>query len=56
MATGKDFPGFPPKLRDELIDKRVAAAQTDSTAPDIATLKTDFNALLAKLRAAGLMK
>ena len=32
-----------------------AAAQVDSTAVDVATLKNDFNALLAKLRAAGLM-
>jgi hypothetical protein len=30
-----------------------AAAQVDSVAADIATLKTDFNALLAKLRTAG---
>jgi hypothetical protein len=33
----------------------LAAAQTDSTASDVTTLVTDFNALLAKLRAAGLM-
>lgn len=32
-----------------------AAHQTDSTATTIADLKTDFNALLAKLNAAGLM-
>ncbi|CAH1211082.1 hypothetical protein PAECIP111891_03679 [Paenibacillus allorhizoplanae] len=32
-----------------------AAAQNDSTAGDIATLKDDFNALLLKLRNAGLM-
>jgi hypothetical protein len=31
------------------------AAQADSTAPDVATLKTDFNALLAKLRLAGIL-
>jgi hypothetical protein len=37
-----------------LLDK-VADAQANSTAADIATLKADFNALLAKLRAAGLM-
>ncbi len=30
-----------------------AAAQSDSVAADVATLKTDFNALLAKLRASG---
>lgn len=33
-----------------------AAAQADSAATDVAGLKTDFNALLAKLKAAGLMK
>lgn len=33
-----------------------AAAQADSSASDIATLTADFNALLAKLRAAGLME
>ena len=32
-----------------------AANQADSTAEDTATLVTDFNALLAKLKAAGLM-
>lgn len=32
-----------------------AAAQADSTAVDVATLKTDFNSLLAKLRTAGLL-
>ena len=32
-----------------------AAHQADSTATTIADLKTDFNALLAKLKAAGLM-
>jgi len=32
-----------------------AAAQADSTAADVAGIVADFNALLAKLRAAGLM-
>lgn len=32
-----------------------AAVQADSTAADVPTLVTDFNALLAKLKAAGLM-
>lgn len=31
------------------------AAQADSVAADVPTIKTDFNALLAKLRAAGLI-
>ena len=34
---------------------RVAAAQPDSTATDIAGIVADVNALLAKLRAAGLL-
>ena len=33
-----------------------AAAQADSTATDVETLVADFNALLAKLRAAGIME
>lgn len=33
-----------------------AAPQADSTASDAETLKTDLNSLLAKLKAAGLMK
>lgn len=33
-----------------------AAVQADSTATDITGLVTDFNSLLAKLRAAGLME
>lgn len=33
-----------------------AATQADSAATTIADLKTDFNALLAKLKAAGLME
>jgi hypothetical protein len=32
-----------------------AAAQADTVAADLAALKVDFNALLAKLKAAGLM-
>ena len=39
----------------ETINKRQATAQADSTASDVATLKADFNSLLAKLRAADLM-
>lgn len=34
---------------------RVAAAQADSTATDVTGLVADFNALLQKLRDAGLM-
>lgn len=36
-------------------DVPVAAHQANSAAADIATMVTDFNALLAKLQAAGLM-
>lgn len=36
------------------IPKR-AAAQVDTTAADLAALKVDFNALLAKFRTAGIM-
>jgi hypothetical protein len=38
------------------IANRSAAPQTDSTAANVGDLVTDFNALLAKLRAAGLMQ
>lgn len=34
---------------------RTAKAQADTTAADLAALKVDFNALLKKLRDAGLM-
>jgi hypothetical protein len=34
----------------------IAENQADSTATDVAGLVTDFNALLAKLKAAGLME
>lgn len=44
------------KLVDQSPDTmRQAAAQANSTAADVATLVADFNALLAKLRAAGIM-
>ena len=42
-------------LPDDLAGMTPAVAQADSVAADVATLVTDFNALLAKLRAAGLM-
>lgn len=34
----------------------IAENQMDSTATDVATLQADFNALLTKLKAAGLME
>ncbi|MCQ4363054.1 hypothetical protein KQR54_18315 [Mycobacterium gordonae] len=39
----------------QAIDARVAETQAATVAVDIAALKTDFNALLSKLKAAGLM-
>ncbi|CAM3730007.1 head fiber protein [Mesobacillus zeae] len=50
------------KLQDDVrIDKTLKEViqmptQADSAAADVATLKTDFNALLLKLKNAGLMK
>lgn len=53
--------GMAPELAKE-VDSQInsgaftpAAAQADSTATDVAGLVTDFNALLAKLRAAGII-
>jgi Ca2+-binding EF-hand superfamily protein len=46
------------KNRDGVIDSEALpeiAAQANSVAADVATLVTDFNALLAKLRASGYM-
>lgn len=39
----------------EALQARVATVQAASTASDVPGLKTDFNALLTKLKAAGLM-
>ena len=44
------------KLLIQGADFARAATQADSAATTIADLKTDFNALLAKLKAAGLME
>lgn len=38
-----------------VVDAKTAANQADTEASDVAGLVTDFNALLAKLQAAGLM-
>jgi len=40
----------------KLLNKKECSSQSDSTAADVATLKADFNSLLAKLRAANLME
>lgn len=43
------------KLIFDSLEVKPAAVQTDSAATTIAELKSDFNSLLAKLKAAGLM-
>lgn len=43
------------KALKDAADAKVAANQAASSASDVAGLKTDFNALLTKLKAAGLM-
>lgn len=44
------------KVTFEGSELKPAAVQADSVAADAAALVTDFNALLAKLKAAGLME
>lgn len=51
IPKAKHNPALSPEVKRTL----VMPAQADSTAPDVATLKTDFNSLLAKLRAAGIL-
>ena len=48
IKEGASVTGLPPSFTP-------AAVQTDSTATDVAGLVTDFNALLTKLKTAGLM-
>ena len=43
------------KALNDAIAAKTAAIQADSTATEVAGLVTDFNALLAKLKTAGLM-
>ncbi len=45
LGTGSEVTGLP-----------IAENQADSTASSVSTLKEDFNALLAKLKAAGIME
>jgi hypothetical protein len=47
----KDNIGIKPELRDALVMPK----QANSVAADIPTLLADFNALLTKLRAAGIL-
>ncbi|EQC0811972.1 head fiber protein [Listeria innocua] len=43
------------KLTFDGVEVKPSALQTDSTAADVPELVSDFNALLVKLKAAGLM-
>ncbi|KGP76469.1 hypothetical protein JT05_04490 [Desulfosporosinus sp. Tol-M] len=52
VAIGEDGTLYVPTYPEAITP---AANQADSIAEDTATLVTDFNALLAKLKAAGLM-
>lgn len=47
----KDHPAIPPELKKALIMPK----QANSVAADVTTLVADFNALLTKLRATGLL-
>ena len=59
VATMKDIEGggytLPPAKNDTLGGVKMGAAVADSAATDIATMVTDHNALLASLRAAGII-
>lgn len=59
VATMEDVDGetytLPAATTAALGGVKKMAAQADSTATDVAGLVTDFNALLAKLKAAGMM-
>jgi hypothetical protein len=49
-------PAYPTDATEQAVGLvKMAANQADSTAEDTATLVADFNALLSKLKAAGLM-
>jgi len=53
-AGGVELALFKPDGTPKVI-ANPAAAQADTTAADLAALKVDFNALLAKLRTAGIL-
>jgi hypothetical protein len=44
------------KLMFDDVEMKPSAAQADSTTTEVAELVSDFNALLSKLKAAGLME
>ncbi|EAS8902425.1 TPA: head fiber protein [Salmonella enterica subsp. enterica serovar Korkeasaari] len=53
VPSSSDVPGAATNTTAGTVKQ--AAAQADSVATDVAGLVTDFNALLAKLRAAGVL-
>lgn len=57
VADGQTLPAYtlPAASASALGGVKLAAAQADSVAEDADGLKTDFNALLAKLRTAGVL-
>ncbi|MEG1465036.1 MAG: head fiber protein [Hafnia sp.] len=59
VATPEDVDGeayvLPPATTTAIGGVKKMANQADTTATDVAGLVTDFNALLAKLKAAGMM-
>ena len=55
VAGGSDSYLLPAATESALGGVKKAQTQADSVASDVSTLVSDFNALLAKLKAAGIM-
>jgi hypothetical protein len=55
LLPGATIEGLPAAVADVVGGVKLAANQVDSTASTIAGLNIEFNALLAKLKAAGIM-
>ena len=55
VAGGSDSYVLPAATESALGGVKKAQTQADSVASDVSTLVSDFNALLAKLKAAGIM-
>ena len=55
VAGGSDSYVLPAATESALGGVKKAQTQADSVASDVSTLESDFNALLAKLKAAGIM-
>ena len=53
--TGSNTTTVPSATTESAGIVKQASAQADSTATDVETIKNDFNALIAKLKAAGIM-